>query len=170
MKPLNQNTRNDLYLKFLLFFFLTSALVVLAIFVDVQLPTQENKILKAKYAQINKELEFQSGFTKKVNEVRSILDSINNSGQNVMYLEQLASTKLAGMKESIPVEDSIKQKALYDYMIQTLIALQNSKKNLRDFKENQAALKQYELNIQKYKEELDNTKRDLDICRQLSVR
>ena len=170
MRPINQKERSDLFWKFLLFFVITIILVTSAIYINVQLPVQENKLLKIRYDQVNKELEFQSVFSKKMNDVRNILDSINNSGQNVLYLEQLASTKLAGMKESIPPSDSIRHKAMYDHIIQTLIALQHSKRNLRDFKESQTALKQYEVNMQKYKEELDNVRRDLDICRQLSVR
>jgi hypothetical protein len=168
MKPLNKAERITLFLKFLSFFVITVALIVAAIFIDFQIPHVENKLLKQRYEQINKELVFQTAFSKKMHEVKLILDSINNSGQNIMYLEQLASTKLAGMKESIPDNDSLSQKALYDYIIQDLITIQYGKRDLRNFKESQSAIKAYETSLDGLKNELDQAKRDLDICRQLT--
>lgn len=168
MEPLNKRERVKAYYRFLLFFLITVVVIILAVFINYQIPMKENKILRVQYEQLNKELEFQTSFSRKMNEVQNILDSINNTGQNVPYLEQLVSTKLAAMKESIPVNDSLKQRKMYDYTIQTLLTLQDSKRNLRDYKESQVLIKQYEDNIQKYKDAYEQSKRDLDICRQLS--
>lgn len=135
---------------------------------NVQIPVEENKVLRAQYAKLDQELEFQTDFAESIREVKVTLDSINQSGQNVMYLEQVVSTKLAGVKESIPQNDSLRQHKLYDYVIQTMLALQESKRRLRDLREAQQLIGDYRQNVERYKEALEQTRRDLDICRQLS--
>lgn len=51
MKPLNQNERNNLYLKFSLLFILHPGITVFALFFDYQLPgkLREDQITKLKY-------------------------------------------------------------------------------------------------------------------------
>lgn len=168
MEPLNKKERKKAFWRFLTFFLVTVILVVAAVFINFQIPLKENRLLRAKHEKMNRELEFQTGFTKNMHEVEEILDSINHRGQNVMYLEQLVSNKLAGMKESIPGDDSLRQRKMYDAIIQALLALQDSKRHLREHEESRTLLAEYEQNIEHYREALDQAKRDLDICRQLS--
>lgn len=168
MEPLNKKERRRAFRKFLAFFSITMLVVTGAVYINVHIPVEENEDLRAKYEQLNNELEFQTDFANSIREVKAILDSINQSGQNVMYLEQVASTKLAGVKESVPVTDSLRQDKLYDYVIQTMLALQESKRKLRDTRASQKLIGDYQQNIERYKEALEQTQRDLDICRQLS--
>lgn len=168
MESLNKKERRRAFWTFLAFFLVTLLFVTGAVYMNVQIPVEENKVLRAQYAQLDQELEFQTDFAESIREVKVTLDSINQSGQNVMYLEQVISTKLAGVKESIPQNDSLRQHKLYDYVIQTMLALQESKRRLRDLREAQQLIGDYQQNVERYKETLEQTRRDLDICRQLS--
>lgn len=168
MEALNKKERRKAYWKFFAFFSLTILMVTGAVYINVQIPVEENEVLRSKYERLNKEIEFQTDFAKNIQEVKAILDSINQSGQNVMYLEQVVSTKLAGVKESVPESDSLRQQRLYDYVIQAMLALQESKRMLRDSRESQNLIGDYQQNIERYKEALEQSRRDLDICRQLS--
>jgi predicted GNAT family acetyltransferase len=168
MEPLNKKERKKAYWKFLAFFMVTILFVTGAVFVNFQIPVQENDVLRAQNERLNRELEFQTDFAAGIKEVKAKLDSINQSGQNVMYLEQVVSTKLAGVQESIPRADSLQQRKLYDYVIQTMLALQETKRKLRDLKESQKLIGEYQQNVERYKDALEQSQRDLDICRQLS--
>lgn len=168
MEALNKQERRKAFWKFLAFFLITILFVTGAVYINFQIPVEENEVLRSKYEQLNNEIEFQTDFAENIRDVKITLDSINQSGQNVMYLEQVVSTKLAGVKESVPENDSLRQHKLYDYMIQTMLALQESKRKLRDLRESQNLIGDYQQNIERYKETLEQTQRDLDICRQLS--
>lgn len=168
MEPLNKKERNTAFWKFLAFFLVTVILVITAVFINFQVPLKENRLLRAEYEKLNQEMEFQSRFANEIHEVEGILDSINREGQNVMYLEQLASTKLAAMKESIPANDSLRQREMYDYVIQALLSLQDNKRNLRSSNESRTLVNEYRENLERYKDALEQARRDLDICRQLA--
>lgn len=168
MEPLNKSERVKTFFIFLVFFLMTVGLILLSVFIDFKIPTKEIEVLKAENSKLNKELEFQKKFSKKVNEVKLLLDTINQANSNALYLEQVASSKLAAMKESIPPADSLREKAMYDYVIQILLSLQENKRNLREYKESKTLVAEYRQDMEKYQEALDQAKRDLDICRQLS--
>ena len=168
MDPINKAERLNLFFTFLIFFILTVALILFAVFVDFKVPVKEIEMLRTENNKLNRELEFQKGFSKKVNEVKLLLDTINQGNQNVLYMEQVASSKLAAMKESIPPADSLREKAMYDYIIQILLSLQENKRNLRDHKQSKMLVSEYQQDMEKYQQALDQAKRDLDICRQLS--
>jgi len=168
MEALNKKERRKAFWMFFAFFSVTILFVTGAVYMNVQIPVEENKVLRSKHEQINSEFDFQADFAKNIREIKATLDSINRSGQNVMYLEQVVSTKLAGVKESIPETDSLRQHKLYDYVIQSMLALQEAKRKVRDLKASQDLIGEYQQNIERYKEALDQTRRDLDICRQLS--
>lgn len=168
MEPLNKKERRKAFWQFLAFFLITVLFITGAVYINVQIPVKENKVLRAKYDRLRKELDFQTEFASSIREVKATLDSINQTGQNVMYLDQVVSTKLAGVKESIPHADSLQQSRLYDYVIQTMLTLQESKRKMRDLKNSKNLVDDYKNNIERYKKALEQTKRDLTTCRQLS--
>ena len=168
MKSLNKKERNKAFINFIWMFLFTIILIVGAIYFDFRVPLKENKVLKADNSKLRKEYDFQMEFINGVRDVKSNLDSINMEGQNVFFLEQLVSRKLATMKESIPGDGLAEQKAYYDYVIQLCLELQTAKRELRDLQGMKSMIQDYKENLQRYKEECNQAKRDLDICRQLS--
>jgi hypothetical protein len=169
MKPSNRRERTIALLKFLLLFFITAAIIVLAVYYDFKVPVAENKALKLRSEQSRLELSFQSGFADRIAEVKTSLDSINSAGSNYFYLDQLVSNKLAAMKESIPVKDSLTQRKMYDYIIHNMLSLQEAIRNLRTLKDAEIAMKALRDNIDKYKAELEQTRRELLIYKQLAA-
>lgn len=168
MDPLNKKERRKAFWQFLAFFLITVVFIMGAVYINVQIPVKENEVLRAKHQRLSKELEFQTELASSIREVKTTLDSINHSGQNVMYLDQVISTKLAEVKESIPHADSLQQNKFYDYIIQTMLALQESKRKLRDLRNSKNLVDDYKNNMERYKKALEQAKRDLTTCRQLS--
>ena len=168
MEPLNKKERKKAFWKFLAFFIVTILFVMGAVFINFDIPQEQKKLLAKENKILNRELDFQTDFSKGIRDVKAMLDSINQSGQNVMYLEQLVNTKLAGINQSIPDGDSLRQRKLYNHVIQSLLALQESKRKLRDLQNAQKLIQKYKKNIKRYKEALEQTEEDLSLCRQLS--
>lgn len=169
MQALNKRERNIALFRFLLLFVITTGIVVTAVYFDFRVPLAENKLLKRQGERSQKELAFQSEFSGRVAEVKTTIDSINNTGSNVFYLDQLISNKLAVIKESIPVKDSLTQRRLYDYVIHNLLSLQEAKRELRTLKDAELAMQSMRDNIEKYKSELEQTRREVLIYKQLSA-
>jgi DNA repair ATPase RecN len=167
MEPLNKKERKKAFWKFLAFFLVTVIFLMGAVLLNVQLPKEEHEVLGKKYEQLNKELEFQADFSEGIKEVKAKLDSINQEGQNPMFLDEVINSKLAGLNESVTQTDSLQRDELYNYVIQSFLALQESKRKLRDLQDSQKALKDYQENIKTYKEELEKTEESLARCRQL---
>jgi len=168
MKPLNKKERSKAFINFIWMFLFTSLLIVGAVYFDFRVPLKENKVLKKDNTKLRKEYDFQMQFIGGVKDVKINLDSINMEGQNVFFLEQLVSRKLATMKEAIPSDGIAEQKAYYDYVIQLCLELQTAKRELRDLQGMKTMINDYKENLQRYKDEFNQAKRDLDICRQLS--
>lgn len=169
MEPLNKKERKKAFWKFLAFFVITIIFLMGAVYINVGLlPGEQNEVLRAKYERLDQEVKFQTDFSEGIKEVKATLDSINQSNQNVMYLEQVINTKLAGIQESVSQTDSLQQDKLYNYIIQALLDLQESKRKLRDLQDTQKLIEKYQENIERYKEELEQTQQNLNLCRQLS--
>ena len=168
MEPLNKKERKKAFWKFLAFFIVTILFVMGAVFINFDIPQKQKKLLAKENELLNRELDFQTDFSKGIKEVKATLDSINQSGQNVMYLERLVNTKLAEINQSIPEGDSLRQRKLYNYVIQSFLDLQESKRKLRELQNAQKLIQKYKKNVERYMEALEQTERDLSRCRQLS--
>lgn len=163
MEPINKKERRIIFFKFLAYFIVTVALIILAVFVNYQFPFEELRLMKAKNEQLNKELQFKENFSAKMNEVKLLLDSVNTEGKNPAYLNQLASTKLAAMTESVMNAEYIAQKSIYQYVIHNLLTIQEIRQSMRDIKAKEAQLKEYEINLDKCQKSLSEAQTQLAI-------
>ena len=62
MEALNKKERNDAYASFLVFFLLTAALLLLAVFFAYQVPFKENERLRKQLKKYDHENEFMNTF------------------------------------------------------------------------------------------------------------
>lgn len=80
MKPLNTPERKKAFLNFILFYTITTLLIVLAVYFGMRVPFKQNDRLNAQLSVYEKEKEFAITFSKGASEAKAMLDSINRSG------------------------------------------------------------------------------------------
>jgi hypothetical protein len=86
-KLLNTKERSDAFLKFLLFFLITCALVVTAVFYNYRIPRKYNEVLLAEKAVMNQEKQNQDKFLAKMREAMALRDSVKNLEPSNPYYE-----------------------------------------------------------------------------------
>ena len=168
MKQINNKERNLAFFKHLLLFTLTTGLIVLAVFFGYRLPLKENAYLRDKIKTIESQIDGERSFIKKLDKAKVLIDSMDMPHVNVDYLQQLVSTQLAEIQNSIPQDDSTFRKKMYSNLIQTFLELKNSKNALLKTQDVKVTMDECSKLVEKYQLDLAQAQRDLDICRQLS--
>ena len=166
MKPKNTKERRNSFLKFLLLFVITIAIIVTSVFFTFKIPVKENSILKAQADKIKKEIIFQNTFSKEMSKVNKLIDSLDVPGQNISYQNTLISSKLVDMQKSIPRKDSTFKYDLYSNIIGMYVDIQDMKGRLRDLNNSEIIIEEYKEAIEKSKKEYKELERDLVIARQ----
>ena len=127
MEVLNHKQRNRAYWLFVLFFVITVAVLVSAIFFNAYFPFKENSLLKKENIKMQKEMEIQDNFSFQVEKVKAAVDSIGMPQQNDFFNEKLALSILADMYKQLP-KDTMKNKNMYNNTILAYKDLIDSKK------------------------------------------
>jgi uncharacterized protein YjbI with pentapeptide repeats len=102
---------------------------------------------------VEKERDFAERFVSKMGETMNLLDSVNkNEIQSPEILDNKIKTNVGVMSEMIE-NDSISQKSLYRFIVNTFAELRLAKKDLRDVSGRDANLSE----LQKENAELRNS-------------
>lgn len=166
MKPQNTKERKNSILKFALIFGATLLLTILAAFFDFnRLPFKENKILKERIIQVEKEEKFQSKFSKGSKEINALLDSLDRPGQNVQYFNALINDKIVDLQKSIPAKDSTAYYNMYVNYVQSFVDIQELKAKLKTFENADTRLQEYAQEVERLSAELDKKDRYLQTLR-----
>ena len=164
MKPKNSKERRTSFLKFLGLFVVTVGMIVAAVFFSYSVPKKENAQLREVTKVREAGMVFQKNFFDEMQAVKSMIDSLDVPGQNLVYQKNLIELKLAELRKTIPTKD---ETHLYD-MHTSILRLYSE---LRLAKDKLHELKDAEGLIAEYKEELDNCERDLKAAdRELRLR
>ena len=102
MEVLNKTQRRSAYWFFVLFFLITVAVLITAVFFNAYFPFKENSLLKTENAKMKKEMETQEKFSFQLEKVKTTVDSIGVKGQNDFFNEKLALSILADMYKQLP--------------------------------------------------------------------
>jgi hypothetical protein len=87
LRVLNARERNEAFLQFIVFFVLTTALVVGAIYFDFRLPLTEIKHLREEVSAQEMQSQNQVRFVAKMEEAKLYLDSLNKTPASAKMLE-----------------------------------------------------------------------------------
>ena len=139
MEVLNHKQRNRAYWLFVLFFVITVAVLVSAIFFNAYFPFKENSLLKKENIKMQKEMEIQDNFSFQVEKVKAAVDSIGMPQQNDFFNEKLALSILADMYKQLP-KDTMKNKNMYNNTILAYKDLIDSKKQIKQLSGNQVLM------------------------------
>lgn len=154
MKPLNTPERKKAFLNYILFYTITTGLIVLAVYFGMRVPFKENDRLNAQLDVYEKEKDFAMAFSKGAGEVKSMLDSINRSGVQTELLDGQIAERLNTLNLMID-KDSTSVKKLYQDIVQNYADLKAAKKQLRDASGKDANLSQYLQQIETLKSDLN---------------
>jgi len=168
MEVLNKQERTKSFLVFLVIFFITVFIIIGAVYFDYFLPWKENKQLEMENAQMKKEFLFQEDFAKKMDELRTNIDSINAPGQDFFYNQQKAIASIISLDQLTKSKDSLQRKDMYDNIIITSKQLVDAKKSIEVMGGGKAEVDSLIKNMETYKAELAKVKRELEVCRQLN--
>jgi hypothetical protein len=166
MEVLNKRQRNNAYLFFVLFFLITVAILITAVFFNAYFPFKENSLLKAENARMKKEMEIQNKFSFQLEKVKAAVDSIGMPKQNDFFNEKLALSTLADMYKQLP-KDTLKNKNMYNNTIMTYKDLIDAKKQVKQLSGNYVLMDSLSTINKTLKQEYDKMKIDLEVCKQL---
>lgn len=96
---LNRHDRTEAFLKFLLFFLITIAVVLLAVYYDFKIPKAENARLKAEVNDQRLRTANQEAFVNKVDLAVQLLDSIDANPRNVGQLKTQLNAVLSDLED-----------------------------------------------------------------------
>ncbi len=167
MKPLNNQIRWKGFLLFLLFYLLTTGLLILGVFLYYQVPVEENNMLRSELIYHGKRWEQQQQFSEGLGKVKQELATVNDPGQNSSYVDQLIAATLAGMRNHISPQESGFN--FYDDIVQCCLSLQQSKQQLRECRDAQQTIMTLRMEVSQLQQQLDGKSRELENCRLLMM-
>lgn len=97
---LNSSDRNQAFLKFILFFLLTTALILGAVYFNFQIPEKEKNFYKEEVYEQRKEDIEQQQFLSHMNQAKILLDSMNKSGTDIGEVEQQLNKELNALSNT----------------------------------------------------------------------
>ncbi|MEX6688144.1 type VI secretion system TssO [Danxiaibacter flavus] len=130
MKPGNHEERKRAFINFLLFFIITVGIILATVFFSFKVPLRENAQLRAEAIRMNNERMILSRFEKKMQETVMMLDSINESGNQVPIIDNQISRNISELTNLI--SDSLTAKSFYESLVANLDNVQKLKRQLRD--------------------------------------
>lgn len=166
MKAKNRKARRSSFLKFFLLFIVTVLIIVVALFFDFKtLPFKENEVLRTRAVQIEKENQFQEGFSEDLKGLRGMIDSLDIPGQNRAFLNSMLSAQIVKLQEKIPVKDSTYRYDMYNNIIWSFAEIQKLKEQVSSYSDVEKRISEYKEELDKCRDQLNEEKRTVDALR-----
>ncbi|NHN27613.1 type VI secretion system transmembrane protein TssO [Flavobacterium jejuense] len=160
MDILNKKERLNAFLLFLLMFFITTGVLITAIFFNFKLPLKENEVLKNENDKMNSQFNFNKEFTLKMEDIGKLVDSLDKAPLSFQFIEQSIGYELKELSESIP-KDSTINPALYQNIIITTKEFVNTKKRLLLTKDSEKEIENLKRENESLKEDNKSLERNL---------
>src|SRR5690606_16606429 len=94
MVPQNNAERKKAFSRFLVFYIITTIVIVAAVYFGVQVPFQQNRKLQEQLAYAERERDFGRLFFNQLHEAKSLIDSVNKPGVQAELLDGQIDSKL----------------------------------------------------------------------------
>jgi len=164
MKPINTAERKKAFSTFLIFYIVTTLVILIAVYFGVQVPFAQNDKLKDQIAKFEKEKQFAENFSNGLADTKKLLDSVNRAGVQPELVDGRISDNLKKLNAMID-NDSASQKKFYQDLVQNFADLQVAKKQLRDASGKDANLSQYLQQIEMLKSDLNQSRAEANALR-----
>jgi Type VI secretion system, TssO len=155
-KPINVQEHNNAFLKFLIFFLITLAMAVSAIYFNFKIPNKELSILRERSDVLRNQQISQEKYKRTLNEVIQVFNKLDSSSSKAMIESEL-TVKLDALRNAASIEDSTSAQKL-NQMVFTLV------NKYRDAKFSLYDLKGAEEEIAKRNNKIKELKTELEDC------
>src|SRR4051812_37668730 len=95
---INRQVRDQAFIKFIIFFLLTTAIIVIAIYFNFRIPSENSEILREKMMSNENQLYHQQQFINTMVTARNLMDSMSRSGQSNPFLERDVAKQIDSLK------------------------------------------------------------------------
>ncbi|KIX21639.1 hypothetical protein SY27_08050 [Flavobacterium sp. 316] len=163
MDILNKKERFNAFMLFLLMFFITTGVLIAAIFFNFKLPLKENDVLKNENDKMNTQFTFNRMFSERIEDIGKLVDSLDVSPESFQFIEQSINYELVDLKEKIP-NDSIVNPKLYENVILTIKSYVNTKKKLFLINDSKKEIDDLTDDLKDLEEENKDLARKLEMC------
>lgn len=131
MKPLNRAERTNAFVRFLLLFMVTVALVVTVVFSSVDVTRKESDLLRRQVKSLQDQREFSESFAKDLRETQLALEKYADPVETSAATQERVNNQLNKLRGK--VRQSVNnENTLFELMIVSLSELNDTKKKLRD--------------------------------------
>ncbi|MFT4093780.1 MAG: type VI secretion system TssO [Niabella sp.] len=154
----NAKERKQAFWKFLLFFLLAVAIILLAAYFDTLVPSKENKMMREQLAKFKLREAAQDRFTNSMNDAKILIDSLRKPGANQAYINSLIQDKIRELA-ALQYKDSSMYSRLNTSVIDVFQRYQEATMQI-------AKMGTLPQDYQKLKADYDAAQRDLITCRQ----
>jgi uncharacterized protein YlxW (UPF0749 family) len=156
-KPLNQKEHNQAFVKFFIFFLITLAMAVSALYFNFQVPKKELAILRERSDLLRNQQINQEKYKRQLSDVMKVFEKLDSSGSKAMIESELRP-KLDLLNEAARIDDSTSVTKM-NLVITTLV------NKYKDAKFSLFDLKDFEQEIAKLKQKNNELDQDLRDCR-----
>lgn len=139
MKPKNSPERRNAFTRFILFYLVTTLIIIAAIFFGLQVPFKQNQQLQSQLDVMHKERDFDREFFKLMSETKKLLDTIDRAGTGTDLVEGRITQNIQKM-DAMLSQDSVSKKRMYGLVVQTFTDATNDKKTIRAASNKDAAV------------------------------
>ena len=152
---INSNERNQAFFKFMVFFLITTILIVSAVYVDFRgLPRQRQTLLEREFANRRAETQMQRQFVLQMEKAKTLLDSLENSGKDRAKVESSLTLKLNDMQSTRQADTSLNGK-LNGTILESFMDLRLLKKELQELRALPAKVAELEAKLKDAESSLD---------------
>lgn len=155
MTPVNAQDRKKAFGRFLIFYIITTGIIVAAIFFGYQVPFQQNKKLQEQMAIVEKERAFGRQFFTQLSDTKALLDSVNKPGVQSELIDGQIDSKLQQLTALVD-KDSVSEKRLYQEIIKTYFEIKDDKKRIRAGGDKDAQVASVEEQVNQWKKKYDD--------------
>lgn len=127
MKPLNRAERNNAFWRFLLFFLVTIALVVLVIFFSIAVPYRESKQLREKVVALQKESKLSASFNTAMKEAMDEINKFSIKAESPKTINQRVQYKIEEMEKLLHQIPGNDENSVYSLIVRNISDLNNAK-------------------------------------------
>lgn len=164
---LNSQERNQAFLKFLLFFVITVALIIGAVFFNYKLPLRENRMLQSEVEVQRVQDANQQKFVTRMEEAIVLLDSMEKKGANFQQIDLQLGSKM-GELATLQQKDITAYGKMNKVIVDRLQQLKDNKKSMLEANINTGKLANLQSELDKCKDESIILHGQLDALRKSS--
>ena len=165
---LNGKERNQAFVKFMVLFILSIAIIVYAVYFDFRVPQKDNHVLRERIQNYENQLYNQQQFTTLMESAKALIDSMNRLEKSNPLLDHKINDQLASIQTPSYLNTGI-YATLNQDIFNLMYNYYNSSKQLLESKEYHQKYKGLQDELEQTKHDLSDAQRDLETCRKSNI-